>query len=527
MVRGVVSKHWRSTLLGTALAVASLPAIAQTNGAAIPPEPAADEPAPPSPGRLVAFTPRFQIRELFTDNALLTSTGRKADFLTTVSPGFNIRVQGARTRLDFDYSLDYDYYARSTSLNGFRHNLAGTGNVELLQRSIFVDVSAFAGQDRISANSGTSAVDRRLANNSSQAYSYSISPYWIARYGPYATSNLRYRFAQYFSESNTPTTVTATNTLAPVSNTTLNDVSGSVNSGEYFGQLGWGVSGGYRSSRTGSGSRFSSWNGAVNGTYHINRTYAALASIGYQNIDSGSGSQSTNGITWNVGLTYTPHERLSATIRYGRQYEQQSFSGDLSYQITPQTSLTASYSESVTTQQQLALEGLGFITTDPNTGQLIDSRTGLPFIGRDPRFDQNNQVFIQRQYQASFRALRGRNTYIINFFYTTRDTDITQDTASNQSQRSYSGSVVYSRQISRATDANASAAYTRSTTNGGGNNRTLRFDINVRYQMSRTLTATAGYAFLDRDAQGQQLFANQSTGSFRENVLFVTLRKSF
>lgn len=243
MVRGVASKAWRATILGSALAAAGVQVFAQNaapyaqNTVPIPPESAGEGEPPPSPGRPWSLTPRFQIRELFTDNVLLTSSGRKSDFLTTISPGFNVRGQGARTRLDLDYSFDYDLYARSSSLNGLRNNLTGTGNAELLQRSVFVDVSAFAGQDRISATGGSSAVDRRLATNSTQAYSYSISPYWMARYGPYATSNVRYRFAQYFSQNNS-TSVTATNTLAPVSNTTLNDLTGSLSSGEYFGALG-------------------------------------------------------------------------------------------------------------------------------------------------------------------------------------------------------------------------------------------------------------------------------------------------
>src|SRR4030095_5071154 len=138
---------------------------------------------------------------------------------------------------------------------------------------------------------------------------------------------------------------------------------------------------------------------------------------------------------------------------------------NLRYQIAPQTTLTVSYSEDVTTQQQLALQGLGFINTDPISGQLIDSRAGLPFVGRDPRFDQTNQPFLQRQFQASLRAIRGRNTYIVNVFLTRRDTNIADVTASKDQDRSAAVSFVFTRAVSRLTDATASLYYSNTSNN--------------------------------------------------------------
>jgi hypothetical protein len=82
--------------------------------------------------------------------------------------------------------------------------------------------------------------------------------------------------------------------------------------------------------------------------------------------------------------------------------------------------------------------------------------------------------------------------------------------------------------VSRITDATAAVYYSYSTTNdGGGTDRTFRADASIRTQLSETLTATAGYAFIDRDSEGQQFFTNQFTGSYRENVVFVSLRKAF
>lgn len=536
MVRGVA--RGIASLLGTVVvALGSTEAVAQSGlDIALPPIPdsagtaggaggGGGGAAPASSGRWT-IRPFFEIREALTDNVFLTTSGREADFITTFSPGLSVRGQGARVRLNFDYSLNADVYARNSSLNGFRNNFAGTGNVELIQRSIFVDVAGFAGQDNSVTRGGqSSAIDRRLANNGNQIFSYSISPYWTARYGPWASSTLRYRFAQFFTSNNsasdTPTTA------ASLGNSTFQDITASIVSGENFSAFTWDIQTSYRDSDSGANGNLQSWSGTFNGSYHVNRTYALLGSIGYERINSGSFSNSINEPTWNIGLAYTPHERLSASVRYGHRYGGSTWSGDLRYQIFPQTSLTASYTESVTTQQQLALEGLGFIATNPTTGQLIDTRTGLPFVGRDPRFDQTNQVFIQRQFQTSLQAIRGRNTYIINFFYTTRDGNVADVTGSNSQDRNTAGSFVYTRSVSRVTDATAALYYSRGSNNSGGSDRTFRADASLRYQMNESLIATAGYSFIDRDSQGQQFFPNQFTGSYRENVVFVSLRKSF
>ena len=52
-------------------------------------------------------------------------------------------------------------------------------------------------------------------------------------------------------------------------------------------------------------------------------------------------------------------------------------------------------------------------------------------------------------------------------------------------------------------------------------------DASLRWQINDTLTGTAGYSYIDRSTNGQQFFVNQFTGSYTENVVFVSLRKSF
>jgi hypothetical protein len=85
----------------------------------------------------------------------------------------------------------------------------------------------------------------------------------------------------------------------------------------------------------------------------------------------------------------------------------------------------------------------------------------------------------------------------------------------------------FTRAVSRLTDATASLYYSNTSNNSNGSGRTWRADASIRTRLNDTLTATAGYAFIDNQSEGQQVFTNLSTGSYRENVVFVSLRKAF
>jgi hypothetical protein len=45
--------------------------------------------------------------------------------------------------------------------------------------------------------------------------------------------------------------------------------------------------------------------------------------------------------------------------------------------------------------------------------------------------------------------------------------------------------------------------------------------------MNETLRATLGYAFIKRDSSGTQFFSNQFVGNYYENVVYLTMRKTF
>jgi hypothetical protein len=98
-----------------------------------------------------SITPTLSVTETLTDNALLSSSDRRADLVSQVSPGIRMSSTGGRFRGFLDYSLTGIVYANNSHGNDLQNALNGAFNVEAIEKWAFVDVSANISQQLISA----------------------------------------------------------------------------------------------------------------------------------------------------------------------------------------------------------------------------------------------------------------------------------------------------------------------------------------------------------------------------------------
>ena len=98
--------------------------------------------------------PALDVTETYSDNIFRTQTGKKSDFITTISPQVQLKSDWARHELDFLASADVFKYANHDTENHENVNLAGDGRVDIMK-----DMNAYAGaayhqlyEDRGSAN---------------------------------------------------------------------------------------------------------------------------------------------------------------------------------------------------------------------------------------------------------------------------------------------------------------------------------------------------------------------------------------
>ena len=485
------------------------------------------------------LVPRVEVQEAFTDNARLSRANRSSDFVTRVAPGIDLTAKGGRVTADLDYSVGYDAYARETDMNGLRHNLRGTGRVELLEDNLFVDLGAFAGQSPALARGRVSAIDRSLGGDSSQVYSYSVSPYWRSRYGAWADGELRYRFSQIAARRESGD-LAPTPAPALLSDTDIHQASAAVLSGENFDRLRWKlaadhaetqVSNGTALTIGGSSSTLRRQSASAQPSYVVNRWLSLLGTVGYDHIESGGFRKDLDGAFWNGGFRLTPTPRTSFELTYGERYGGPNWGSSL----TAGTTLSFGYREAVENQALQAAGGFPFLSRDAS-GALVDTRTGLPYLGRDPFFDQTDRTFLNRSFNVSLRIPQGRDSFTLSAQHTIRDTefggvvsgpgrsDVTDAFGFGWQRRLteiIAGSVQLSYSNTR-TDPNGVGGITRK-----GDSTTVGMRLGLDYDLNPTLRAGVGGAHLRRDVSGPQFTPSEFVGAYSENVIFLTLRKTF
>ncbi|MBL4791023.1 MAG: hypothetical protein JKY60_18905, partial [Kordiimonadaceae bacterium] len=116
------------------------------------------------------FDPRAEARLSFTDNALLTESGRVSDIVLNLSPGLNVRYEARRVTVAADYALDHFYFL-SDNTTDTRQNLFGTLDAEVIEDHLTIIARASLREQfidqrgSISSNFANRSNNRRLLQN--------------------------------------------------------------------------------------------------------------------------------------------------------------------------------------------------------------------------------------------------------------------------------------------------------------------------------------------------------------------------
>jgi len=74
----------------------------------------------------LTFTPRATVTQEYNDNIDLDRRNKMDDFITTVTVGGTLELQGQLTGLRIDYAPGYSFYADHDEYDSWQHNLLGT-----------------------------------------------------------------------------------------------------------------------------------------------------------------------------------------------------------------------------------------------------------------------------------------------------------------------------------------------------------------------------------------------------------------
>jgi len=330
-----------------------------------------------------SFTASVALTETYTSNGLgvprSSGLGTGADFVSSPSLNLGLHKRTARFEGDLQYTLGGYLYAHNSSLNRVSNYLNALGRAVLVPEHVLLDVRAFAAPVLISRLGPVSADDRPIATGTNSGrrdtYGYTVSPDFLFRLGDFATSETTFSHGSvFFFDPGGPTIEDSIPGEPPPTQATVYGVTERFSSGSDFSRLAWILAGTASKSTHMGGGDLEQAAGTGDFRYALSRQIALLGTAGYASLTSTS-QPLTHSLVGPIalgGLAIDLGPSFSAEFRAGWQFNYNSYSGRLHYELGPSTTLTGSLSDSVTTPALRFLGGLGQLNVNAQ-GDFFDT----------------------------------------------------------------------------------------------------------------------------------------------------------
>jgi uncharacterized protein (PEP-CTERM system associated) len=479
--------------------------------------------APSASAGVWTITPRLGVRETYTDNLFLDSSG-KGDFVTEVNPGILIRGETERLIFDLDYTLQNLIYADNDDHHTINHNLLTSGNAELVEQLLFVNAYASVNQQNINntapgafLSSGlqdniniTSENDRRTVT------AYGVSPYLMHHFGNKANVDLRFTYGDLDSESSGDAGGFKSQAMRYLA---------SLTSGTHFTNFPWALT--YDRQEidynAGTQTKLEHFLGELD--YAYNRQFALVGAAGYENhvfeaVDPINPSQilrrDPSNVIWDVGFKWTPSARTSLKATYGQRFYGSRYFVDFAHRSRHITWLLNYQEEPFTTsmqqlyQSQLMRGGYsGRIAVDPITGDPILSTGGISPLSDD--------VFVRKLLSSGLIYEGRRNVLKLRGFWERRNF---QNIIDND-QRLLGVDTQLTHRVGPRTDLNLGLGWSNiNFTTPDREDDYVYVDLGIEHRLGRNVTGNVGYRRIERFSSDEQI-------EYDENRVMASILFSF
>ena len=453
------------------------------------------------------ISPSVSVATTFTDNANSATDreDRDSDYILSATPAISVAGRGGRLSVNLNYSHSQFLSGLGATDDSATDSLAANGRAELYDRVVFLDATTSISRQVVDSAQQVSTVDTGSDTNRTTVMTARAEPFFLHHFGTWLETETRSTFGLTRSRAD------------EISDTKTLGESFTFNSGRRFSILTF--SGGFektRISRDDDNPRTIETTADTSFRLRVHRKVSLLSSIGWENIDDPTLTDPPKGVTWSVGVSTQPSSRSSFEMTYGREFQTQSVSMAANYLLSSRSSISASYSESITTSQQILNDALDFIVDD-GTGTLIDSRTGEVYDPNNPNFDFQNSLFRRKLFSLSVNATRRRTSYAGGFSWERRKTDTTGITETVTSV-----DMSASRTINRRLSGTLTASYVNQDfgTTDERRDHTVSLAAFLTYALMKNTNARLTYS--RRDTR-----SSEGVNNFNDNTVTLSLTRTF
>lgn len=467
------------------------------------------------------------VQTIFTDNVDLTKNNKKSDMGVRITPGIGIRRDTRYNKLNFQYGLGYTQHFSSQEESDFSHNLTAVWQSELQRDWLFLDVNLNAFQSLISASGANSGDDFNNTGNTTQTFTYSISPYTKHHLGGFADLELRYTNDGVFLDTNS------------AGDSSSNGISFQLSSGRNFQILSWNVNGSYRQvdrDESGAGDTYSKVHASVN--YRLNRNWAPFLYVSYQDNEYETNSDNPSGVAYGGGVTWTPNRELSLQLSHNS--EGAAFGGkltwkpnirttvDLSYGDDPyhedwafnlshrqrRSTLKASYSVNhISSARDELLQRQTFQLVDNFGNPILDPITGQPILIPLDNPNLSDETYTLSRFSLGYDILVGKHDNIsFEGTFSNRDYQV-----SLEEEETWGLNARWSHYVRANLSTNLGINWEQSNNKSTGEETTQwRLNTGLNYQLGSKTT-------LGLDLYHVENQASDNTSEYAENRITLTL----
>ncbi len=446
------------------------------------------------------ITPTVTVSESYSDNIDLDPDGAETSaFVTDVTPAISIVGSSARASASISAGVTASQQTAGDDRGlEFDADLAAAASLEAVKEVFFIDVNGSVSQQ---------VLDRRAAQSSANAdtvQTYEISPSLRRHFGGYADGEARYAFTQFFSGSKT------------TSDSSIHRIDLRLDSGRYFTRIQWSVDASASKDFRSLDNDVERRDATLNLEYAFSRFVSALGSIGYQQFDDGEPANKINGIVWDAGFRWRPGPRTEMELTYGRRDADNSFRGNLSYKFSSRTRLQASYAEVLETSQGAFSRAVANTAIDPNTGQIIDLNTGLPFDPRTSPLSIRDETTRTKRFNLNLTGSRGRNSFSLGAFVERQDVE-----PSGDDEDAAGINASWNRQLNRRLNFSLGGSYVNTEFKlDQREDHDYAVNGSLDYQVAKNLNAAITYGYLQRDS-------TDASQEYTENSVSVSVSMQF
>jgi uncharacterized protein (PEP-CTERM system associated) len=479
------------------------------------------------------ITESVSASETYTSNVNYSTTSNSTgDFATSVTGAIQISGQGARARLNGSIGATAIVYANETQNNSFAPTVILAGNLEAIEKFLYIDAQANISQQFFSAFGPQPGSIVNATGNRYTAQTYSLSPYIQGRIGG---TNLTY---QVRDDNVWTLSSQFGNASVDAPSTYLNQLHGSLNAPA--APWGWTIE--Y------TGTRYAPTNGDTLGSYTVqvgrgiaiyqfDPQFQVSARGGYES--DRFPLQSSDGVIYGLGLQWLPSDRTQVAGFWEHRFFGSSYSATVNHRL-PRSSLAFSFARGLNTYPQNALTipaganvssfvDAAFATRIPDPAeralavQQFLAQSGLPPSVSQPVNIFSASILLQTTGTASVVLIGLRNSVAFSVYYT--KSSAISGTGSvlppilqfGQDNTQTGGGVSFSHRLSGMTNLVASATYSRTTANNTtgafANARTNNgyLSVGLGTQLGPKTTASLGVNYSRFLPDGDVGFASTST----------------